>query len=244
MLRHILIGALLIAVIIVIVRTILGTPAMRHMVEGFQTAPAPSTLNTATECPTGTQLFMYDGAAYCCNGLVNPDADDISLTCKAPLSRNFNLTFCTLGPPTSTVPNCMELRAGQMSAKGEEVCPRELPNYVQGGTNTAAGRCCKSMANAAFTDCNDISRPNSFCDLSANDNIFTSPGSCQFLRLKDDAAAQCPQGSSLFTVGKTHGPFAGMTLIGCSGTNEICYPRMVLDRLVAAGHSTEGLTTC
>jgi hypothetical protein len=245
MLRRILIGALLIAAIIVIVRTVIGTPAMRHMVEGFQAKAAPSTLNTVTECPAGTQLFMYNGAAYCCNGIMNPDADDIGLTCKAPLVQNFDLTFCTLGPPASRVPNCMELRAGQMQAKGEALCPVSLPNYAQGalGSTTATGRCCQTMANAAFTDCVDITGPNSFCDQTTVTNIFTVPGSCQFLRLAGDASAQCPTGYSQFTMAG-QGDYIGMTLIGCSNSSQSCYPQAVLDAIVATGHSTEGLTPC
>ena len=244
MLRLVLIGAIFVAVIVVIIRTAIGTPGMRQMIEGFQSklTTAPSTLNTVTECPVGTQLFMYNGAAYCCNGKVNPDADDISLACKPLLTRNFNLTFCTLGPPQDTVPNCMELRAGQMMAKGEEYCPAALPNYVEplGGQ----GRCCKSMANASFTGCVDTSAPNSFCDMSANDNVFKSPGSCQFLRLKDDADATCPKGYSPFTVGKSQGPYAGMTLIGCTGSSSTCYPQMILDRIKAAGLTVDGLVAC
>jgi hypothetical protein len=244
--RRILIGALFVAVILVLIRTIVGTPAMRQMVEGFQNATvAPSTLNTVTECPAGTQMYMYEGAAYCCNGQVNPDADDLSQTCKPLLSRNFELTFCTLGPPRGTLINCMELRAGQMQAKGETTCPAELPNYVQGATSssTAAGRCCKTMANAAFTDCNDITGANSFCDVTTADNIFTVPGSCQFLRLKDDAAAQCPKGAAHFTM-NGQGDYVGMTLIGCSNGSTICYPASVLTALAATGHSTTSLTPC
>jgi hypothetical protein len=244
MLRFILIGALFIAVLVVIFRIVAGTPGMRQMIEGFQTktTPAPSTLNTVTECPAGTQLYMYDGAAYCCNGQVNPDADDINLTCKPLMSRNFNLTFCTLGPPRETVPNCMELRVGQMTAVGEEYCPPTLPNFVQPAGSQ--GRCCKSLANAAFTDCADTSAPNSFCDMSSNNNIFMSPTACPFLRLKADAAAQCPAGYSPFTVGKSSGPFEGMTLIGCSGDHDTCYPQTVIDRLKGSGQDVGTLTVC
>jgi len=241
--RRILIAALFVAVILVIIRTILGTPAMRGMVEGFQNAvPGTSTLNTVTECPAGTQMYMYDGVAYCCNGQVNPDADDLQMTCKPLLARNFELTFCTLGPPGSIVPNCMELRAGQMMGKGETECPAALPNYVQAAGSTQ-GRCCKSMANAAFTDCVDTSAPNSFCDMTSATDISTVPNSCQFLRMKDEVAAQCPKGYSVFTMTGT-GDFAGKTLAGCSDGKQSCYPKPMIDSLVAGGNNVENLTTC
>jgi hypothetical protein len=244
MMRRILIGALFIAVVFIVGRTILGTPGMRRMVEGFQSSAPPSTLNTVTECPTGTQMFMYNGAAYCCNGILNPDADDLQQTCKAPLARNFDLIFCTLGPP-SAVPNCMELRAGQMQAKGEELCPRALPNYAQGGygSTTVNGRCCQTMANASFTDCNDITGPNSFCDLTANPDIFKEPNSCQFQRLKDDAAAQCPSGYASFLM-NGQGPYIGSTLIGCSNSSQTCYPQIVLDKMREIGYEISSLTPC
>jgi hypothetical protein len=243
MLRLVLIGAIFVAVIFVIIRTALGTPGMRQMVEGFQSklTVAPSTLNTVTDCPVGTQLFMYNGAAYCCNGQVNPDADDINLTCKPLLSRNFNLTFCTLGPPQGAVPNCMELRAGQMMAKGEEYCTTALPNYVE--PTPGAGRCCASMANAAFTDCVDTTAANSFCDMTTATDISTVPGSCQFLRLKDEVAGLCPKGYSLITMQGT-GDLANKTLAGCSDGNRTCFPKPMIDSLVAGGNDVKTLTSC
>lgn len=244
MLRRILIGALLVAAVVILIRTLLGTPGMRRMVEGFQSPSAPSTLNTVTECPAGSQMYMYEGAAYCCNGMLNPDADDIQQTCKPLLSRNFELTFCTIGPPTSAVPNCMELLAGQMQVLGEELCPHTLPNYARGNSlSPTAGRCCQSLANSAFTDCMDICGANSFCDMTPNTNIFAVPGSCQFLRLKEDAATECPTGTSQSTI-NGQDPFSGMTLIGCSNGSTTCYPPSVLSALTAAGYTNTSLSPC
>jgi hypothetical protein len=99
------------------------------------------------------------------------------------------------------------------------------------------------MANAGFTDCNDITGPNSFCDMTSAENILAVPGSCQFQRLKDDAAAQCPAGSAQFTM-NGQGDYIGLTLVGCADGGKTCYPKSVLAALEAAGHSTASLTPC
>jgi hypothetical protein len=99
------------------------------------------------------------------------------------------------------------------------------------------------MANAAFTDCTDTTTANSFCDLSTAADISTAPGSCQFLRLKDDVAAQCPKGYSLFTMAG-NGDFAGKTLAGCTNGKLSCYPKAMIDSLKAAGNNVDTLTVC
>ena len=132
--RDILIGALIVAVVIVLIRTVLATPAIKRIREQFanggSTRSQKSLINTVTECPAGSTMYMYDGVAYCCSGLVNVDADDVRQTCRAVLTTRGSppLTFCTLGPTRADgVKNCLETRAGILTAMGEKVCPSTMP---------------------------------------------------------------------------------------------------------------------
>lgn len=238
--RDIIIGGLLVAVVIILIRIIVGSPVARRVMESFQSGGgAASVLNTTTECPSGTQMYMYEGAAYCCNGQVNPDADILKQTCRPLLyPPGFQLTFCSLGPPAHGVKNCLELRSGLMAAEGASFCPVSKPNYCRGGAN---GRCCAGPANTNFTDCAD-SQPQ--CDrLPEGQNPLTDATSCDFQRLAEADAATCPTGyNQVITAGQ--GAFAGLNIYGCTNMTQTCYSADMIGRLKAAGKDTSNLQPC
>lgn len=190
-------------------------------------------------------MYMYAGTPYCCNGMVNPDADDVQQTCSALWQRGSGENvFCTLGPERNGVKNCLETRAGLMQAKGEELCPPSLPNFCQGAatTPTAAGRCCKGITNEQITDCMNPS-PNTFCDMTTAENEFTVPTSCQFLR-EQQLAGACPAGYSSNPISMTTGTFSGMTLFGCTDGAVTCYQPSLLQRLQTLGLDITSLPEC
>jgi hypothetical protein len=241
--RHVLIAGLFIAVILILIRTIMGTPLIRRVGEEFANGGKNMT-NTATECPAGTTMYMYEGAAYCCSGTVNPDATTVQKSCTAANSwqrGSTPLTFCTLGPAVTGIKNCLELRAGLMQAEGQRLCPPSKPNYVKGGANTADGRCCSSTANDTYTDCTNLST-GAYCDFTKDQNELKDPQSCQFLRSKESAAS-CPSKYKPFTT-EGHDTLSGLTLYGCTDMGTNCYSTALLTRLKELGYKTDGLTPC
>jgi hypothetical protein len=244
--RDLIIGGLLVAAVIILIRVIIKTPMARRVMESFQSGGSSDTpsnlLNTTTECPSGSQLYMYEGVAYCCNGQVNPDADTVKQSCRPLLyPPGFQLTFCTLGPPSKAtgVKNCLELRSGLMAAEGIKFCPTEMPNYTTGGP--AGGRCCTGPTNTNYTDCAD-SQPH--CDvLPPGQDPLTDANSCDFKRLAEADAASCPSGyHQVITAGQ--GPFAGLNIYGCTNMTQTCYSPDMFRRLDAAGKDVRSLQKC
>ena len=224
-------------------RAALGTPVVKRIMESFQSGSAPTAINTMTVCPAGGQMYMYEGRAYCCNGTINPDADDVTRTCRAPIfPPGIQTTFCTLGPSRKGVKNCLELRAGLLQAEGESRCPPSKPNFCQG--KTADGRCCTGAVNEILTDCNvstDV-----FCDMAppGSNPIQTQwKGSCDFQRLAEIDAKACPQGYHQ-TITDGQGAFSGMTIYGCTNMSQTCYSQDIISRLRKMGIDTGTLPPC
>lgn len=239
--RDVLVIGLAIAVVLILIKVIWGSPLVSRVREGFA---GSALINASTECPTGTQMYMYEGQAYCCSSSINPDADSVQQTCRAPPVPTLGgppFTFCTLGPSSNGVQNCLELRAGLMEAEGSTQCTTALPNFVKGypGSASANGRCCASPANMSYTDCANLTQ--AYCDVSAGTNYFLAPQSCQFLRLSQDTS--CPTGYGITTIAG-QSQFAGMTLVGCSDNGKICYPSNVLSMLDGMNMDTSSLQLC
>lgn len=249
--RQIIIGALILVVIIILVRTALGTPLVKRVMESFQSGgggTVSAAINTMTVCPANSQMYMYEGRAYCCDGTINPDADEVSRTCRSPIFPPGLLpTFCTLGPAHKGVKNCLELRAGILQAEGETRCPPSKPNFCQGNSSTspaALGRCCTGPTNEQITDCNvstDV-----YCDMvPTGENPLKTQwkNSCDFQRLAEIDAQKCPQGYHQ-TITDGQGPFAGVTVYGCTNMTQTCYSADVISRLKAMNLDTSSLQVC
>jgi hypothetical protein len=240
--RDILILGVAIAVVIILVRTILNTPFVQQIRENFANGGG-NMINTLAECPPGTQMFMYDGSAYCCSGKINGEADTLKGTCKPSWQRDAPpLTFCTLGPSREGVPNCLESRAGILQAIGQKSCPASMPNFVMGapGSVTGSGRCCAGPGNSALTECQDTA--SGFCSMSTDSNEFKNATSCQFLKLKESAGSCPPNFTPLTTQGA--GALTGLTLFGCTDMGKNCYSQAVLQRLQELKYDITGLTPC
>jgi hypothetical protein len=243
--RLLLVSALFVAVMIVLVRTALGTPLIGRVMESFQNKSGSSSkmLNTITECPTGSQMYMYEGNAYCCNGILNPDADTVKQTCRKMLTSHSPFVFCTLGPTQGGVKNCLELRAGLLQAEGATLCPPSMPNYCKGpaGSPTENGRCCASATNEGITDCMDPT-PSKQCNVGTDPNEFKNPLECAFLREKEMDVPCPPKFGSFSAPGQ--GSLSDITIYGCSDMSQSCYSAALLGRLTELGYSTTGLTKC
>jgi hypothetical protein len=240
--REVIIGGLIVAAVIILVRVIVGTPMARRVMESFQSGGGASLINTTTECPSSSQMYMYEGMAYCCNGQVNPDADTLKQSCKPLLyPPGFQMTFCSLGPPRkgAGVKNCLELRSGLIAAEGASFCPTSKPNFCQAGP--AGGRCCSGPTNTNFTDCAD-SQPH--CDrLPAGQDPLTDATSCDFQKLAEEDMATCPTGyHQVISTGQ--GAFAGLNIYGCTNMTQTCYSADMIGRLKKAGKDTSNLQPC
>lgn len=237
-----LVYGLAIAVVLILIKIIWGSPLVTRVREGFANGGAPT--NTTTECPPGSTMYMYNGQAYCCSTTINPDADSVQQTCRVPpvpIVGAPPVIFCTLGPPSKDVPNCMMLRSAQLQAEGGSICTTGMPTFVKGfpGSATAAGRCCVGTANSNYTDCADLTQAH--CDVNPESNFFMTPNSCQFQRMGQDTT--CPTGYGLTTVAGQN-QFAGMTLVGCSDNGKICYPPNVMKALGGLNLDTSSLQNC
>lgn len=238
--RDFLVIGLVIAVLIILGRVIWQSPFLWGVRESFANGSTTHMLNSSTECPPGSRMYMYGGKAYCCSGIINVDADTVQQTCRAwtpTPGAPSGLQFCSLGPSTDGVVNCLETLGGKMQADGEVYCPPSMPNYVKGPG--AKGRCCSSPADAQFQECQDATKP--YCDVTTDANLFKEPDSCQFQKLS--SAIECPTNYSMISVpGQT--TFQGMTLIGCSDSGKICYTADILSKLKKLGYDTSSLTVC
>ena len=240
--RRLLVAALLLFVVVVLFRVMFGAPLVRRVMESFVGNSPSSLLNVSTECPSGSQMYIYDGVVYCCNGTVNPDADTVERSCKPLLFGGPpQKIFCTLGPSRESIPNCLELRTGLLQAEGEKYCPPSKPNFC---TGPAGGRCCASATNSDATDCVDTS-PGSFCDVKPglkSELADTTMQSCQFQKAAE-AAPACPDGYHKFTsVGG--GALTGSAVYGCTDMTTTCYSAAVIQGLKAMGYSTDNFKVC
>ena len=236
--RDILIIGLIIAVIIILVRIAIGTPMIKRVMETFTS----SMINSTTECPMGSQLYMYEGAAFCCSGHIKPDANSLADSCAVGRNPEKN-AFCALGPSQKGVPNCLETANNLFEEEGLRFCPSASPNYVKDSAGKA--RCCASATNATRTECIDAAGS---CDVAATDNIFrttsqTNP-SCQFLKAQADDGT-CPSSFSpmVFHVGA--GPLGGLSLYGCFNPMKGgCLAPATLERLKSLKYDVTGIPVC
>jgi hypothetical protein len=236
MMRDILIGAVVIAVIIILLRLIFGSPLVKRISESF--ANPTSLINKTTECPKGAEIYIYDGISYCCSGTVNGSADSVKKTCRPLSGRDATTVFCSLGPSTKEVKNCLELRSGLMQAEGMTFCPSATPTFVKpDGSTGTTGRCCGPPGgNSGLTDC--APGVTASCEVAADPDPFKNPASCQFKKAQEEDGA-CPA---------TYGPFTAargpITIYGCTNTATNCYKQATIDRLRSFGHDVTGLVVC
>ena len=219
---------------------------MARVREGFANGSSSATkpVNTLTECPPGSVMYMYDGIAYCCGGQVAPDANEVQGSCR-PATSAPNAPaplFCSLGPTSSytRIPNCIETRAGVMEVLGEDICPTEMPNPVI--SRTGATTCCASSPNADYTACMDPTQPS--CAITDDPKWIRDPQSCQWIKLNDDNGS-CPQGMATITAAGP-GPMSDATLFGCldHSTNQVCYSQALINTLGQMGYDASGLAVC
>jgi hypothetical protein len=227
--KDILIGGVIIAVVIILLRVMFNTPLMR---EAF--ANSEPAIRSQTECPRGAKMYMHDGAAYCCSGTVNADAVRAKDSCRPLNSRNDSgITFCTLGPTKDGVRNCRGMRAELLDKEGAAICPPDLPTFVRNGQQA---RCCSSTgANADRTDCNNFN----FCNSVNDPNPLKDQYSCQFMKMRSEDV-QCPREFSQFKYNTD-----GMTLYGCVNMKGLsCYPNRLIRHLQSVGIDVSTMKPC
>jgi hypothetical protein len=231
--RSVIIAGLLVAVVIILARVIMGTPfvkSVRSSVEGFQDG-APTSLAFSL-CPFGSTLYMYDGAAYCCSGIVNGDSDTVQQSCIRPLAKQGDEpVFCTLGPGQAGIPNCSELMVDFAEQAAVGVCPSAMPNFVY--KSDGSSQCCSTPADSNG-NCSGSS-----CSIIPDE--FTSDNNCRFMREKE--VQSCPGGFQSATT-QGQGQLSGLTLYGCSDQNQICYSQAMVARLGELGYDASALTVC
>ena len=239
--RDILIIGIILAVIVILVRVAVGTPMIRRVMESFTS----SMINNTTECPAGSQMYMYEGAALCCSNQIKPDANSLAESCSKGSSAIANTTFCSLGPSQKGVPNCLEIKNNKFAEERIRFCPPAAPNYVKGppGSATENGRCCASIENAGYTDCIDAAGS---CTVNPSSNLFTTTPqpSCQLLKAQAEDGA-CPASYSPMIFPINDGAFAGLSLYGCFNPMKGgCLDAATINRLKQLGYDVAGLPVC
>ena len=235
--KKVLVWGLIAAVVLILIRVIWKTPFVNSVVEHFASSNK-ALINPVTECPANTQMYMYAGAAYCCGGRVNADADRVADSCR-PIAVGKKPTFCTLGPSTGGVKNCLELKGGLLQAEGETICPPSMPNFTKG--SGSQGRCCAGSINDTMDDCTDLGN-GKYCDVSGDDNEFLNPLGCRFLREKEKDTG-CPPEFKQFQ-GFGAGPLDKLTLYGCKDNSKMCYSKALVGRLKELGYDPKDLPVC
>lgn len=238
MTQRILIAILLVAAIVLLLRTVIQSSGW--LAEGFS-ATTVRAVNTTTMCPAGAQMYMYGGTAYCCDGRIIRDATTLTGSCRpATSSPGARPLFCSLGSSEEGVPNCLEIHGKQLEEEAAARCPTTMPNYVK--TTDGTARCCSGPANADRTDC--LSERDIFCNVAGGDNEFAGgANSCEFLRARERDATACPEGWGAFTQ-PGQGALAGLTVFGCSDNTQMCYSAATTARLQELGYDTTGMAVC
>lgn len=240
--QTLLVLGIAVAVVIILARIIWGTPLVTRVREGFADGRAAHPINTMTECPPGSSMYMYEGRAYCCGGQVAVDADSVTDTCRpatfapgapAPL-------FCTLGGVHEGIPNCIETRAGVMQAVGEEMCPTDMPNVV--AAHGQQPRCCAGLPNADYTACQNPAEKS--CEVTANPKWITEPESCQWIKFQEENKT-CPQDMTEI-MGAGHGAIEGTAIFGCLNqtAGKFCVSQALVNTLKSMGYDTTSLNVC
>lgn len=236
--QAILIG-LFIAALYVIVRTILNMPLLKEAFQSGGSATPANLFNSVTECPSGYEMYMYDGIIYCCPGTVNPDSDTVERSCIVSTVLKGE-QLCALGPKQPGIPNCNELKAGILAAEGERTCPPSMPNFCK-GSQAPNGRCCAGKVTEKGDTCVDQSAGS--CDVGTDPNEFKNPNDCRLLRARD-MDPPCPGGYGRFFTPVTHGPLEGLTVYGCSNMSSQCYSDAIIKRLGALGYNLGQVPRC
>ena len=236
--QSILIGAALVAALLILVRIIWGSPLVARIRENFGNTTQG---NTVTMCPEGTTMIMWDARAYCCGGKINTDTDRVDKVCT-PITSDPAApppVFCTLDGKTEHVPNCHTIRTDMLMKSGASHCPHDAPNFVQGlpGTATERGRCCAGLTNEGRSDCLEQSAWN--CDVTGETNWFKTKEiqSCQYRKAQESTT--CPQGYGRFTMTNND-----MTIFGCANGGSMCYAESTLQSLRGMGVDTTGMVAC
>ena len=234
--RDVIVVGAMIAAVLILIRVIIGTPLVARVRESFASGSVTARpINSSTSCPLDSQLYMYNGVAYCCNGNIDTSADRPADTCKPTPGRDAESSFCTLGSRKHGVPNCLEFHEARMQAKARTICPSAMPTYVKGADQT--GRCCADAGNPELTACQGAIS----CEAIAEPNIYKNPGSCQFKRAQEEVV--CPQGFGTFT-SPGQGALASLTLLGCTNNSQNCFADSTLARLRELGYNTAGMPSC
>ena len=232
-----------IAVVLILARIIWGSPLVSRVRESFANQRAVKPVNTMTECPPGSTMYMYDGVAYCCGGQISIDADSAAGTCRPATSAPGAAPplFCTLGAATDDgVPNCVETRAGMIQVYGERLCPTEMPNYVI--PPVGEKKCCAGVPNADSTNC--ANPEEKYCKFAGEGRWLTDPNSCEWIKFHEDHKS-CPTGmTEVMAAG--HGPIEGTSVFGCLNQSEgkFCYSKALTDKLSEMGYDSSSLTVC
>jgi hypothetical protein len=236
--RSILVMGLMLAAVIVLIRVIMGTPfikSIRSSVEGFQDSSSAAIL-AFSACPMGSTMYMYDGTAYCCSGIVNTDGDLVQQTCIRPFAqKGVEPVFCTLGPGQPGIPNCSEVMNDMVHRAEEGVCPSVMPHgvYTHNG-GKLSGSCCADQPTGMMCPAGSAS-----CKIV--DNEFQDANNCRFMRERETQT--CPSGFNSATI-QGQGPLSGLTLYGCSDQNQMCYSQAMVARLGELGYDASALTVC
>lgn len=239
--QTLLVLGLVIAAVLILVRIIWGSPLVKSVRETFANPKRP--INTMTECPPGSTMYMYNGAAYCCGGMISIDADSASGTCRPATSAPGAPAplFCTLGAATEDgIPNCVETRAGLIQALGEQTCPAEMPNLVL--PHGQPMKCCAGMPNASGTACENPAERS--CTVVSEHPWITDPASCQWIKFHDENKS-CPSGMTEVQAAG-HGPIEGTAVFGClnQSAGKFCYSQALINTLKEQGYDTSELTVC
>jgi len=239
MLRDVLIIGAIAAVVIILLRLILGSPIIQRIRETF--VSGSHITNKYTECPPSSKLYMFQGKAFCCSGNIDPLADSPAGSCKTSLTGSMpaaNNVFCTLGPTTSDgVVNCIETKAGLIQADEDTYCTPAMPTFVPG--YPPKGACCAS-ANSDGTGCTT----STICVVGGNPDLFNNPlWSCELFKAQGEDGA-CPSGYNPNQVTAPNPSSTVTNLYNCTSSTAVCYQKATIDRLREAKYDVSNLTQC
>ena len=222
---------------VLVIALIAKTPLIKSFFKVNEGYASPNVV--AYQCPQGSKMYMYDGAAFCCNGTVNTDAYSLEKSCILPVTQG-DTGFCTLGPKITTpsgsvIRNCGNMVSSNLTFKGNALCPPSKPNF------SSANRCCSSAITADGSDCSNKAN-GTYCDVKPDNQLFQSAMDCNYLRLKETDT--CPGGSSMGDVVMKQGSLSGMTIYNCSNHTNICYTDKLIAALGKMGKDTSSLISC
>lgn len=172
MIRMYMVGAILVALLLLIVSQMYLRPSAPVSAEG---------LTNLVSCPAGLKEYTTNNAVNCCEGEV------LGGKCQGTPK-------CTLSAKSDGLPQCADYYRAHISAMSRRYCPRSMPHYYE---IDGRGYCTSAQLKSDGSGPLDAAGAK-FCDILATpEERLSNPKSCLNVRRLDEMKVTTSEGESV-----------------------------------------------